>query len=612
MSMTWKFLFCGLALLLFQFVLGQNDSIVRLQEVVVSDSKLRKFSDAQQVVFLNDSILLKNNGSFTNLLLLHSTIYFKENGAGMVASPSFRGTTAQQTAVIWNGININSQLNGQTDFNTINATDFNSIGIRSGGGSVLYGSGAVGGSIHLNNLLMFNTEIEHEFRSNYGSFNTLGLNYNVKGGSEKWAFQVGITRNSSDNDYEYIGRNRKNENGEYYNQSLNFSAGYKINENNFLKFYSLLFDGERHFSGTITVTSKNKYQDFTTRNMLEWVSFRNKFTSKLKLAYLTEEYNYFENKDNPFFTFGKVNTLLGRYDLSIKVSEKIDLNSVFDISQNQGEGSDIESKKRTIGSGSLVWKHQLSEKWNYELGIRNEISDRYESPLLFSAGTRLNLNDFYTIKFNASKNYRIPTFNDLYWQGSGNAELKPEHALQAEIGQEFNYKNTKLTVTGYYVKLRDMLRWIPNSSGLWQPQNTDKVTVYGLETLLENKLTFGNHHFSLNASYAYTISERDDLKKQLIYVPIHKANGSLAYSYQKITAYFQTLFNGEVFTSSDNFYSLDSYHFSTIGVDYDFGKKNTYRLGFQVLNLENTNYQNVASRPMPGRHFQVYLTLNLK
>ena len=61
MTMTWKFLFCGLALLLFQLVLGQNDSIVRLQEVVVSDSQLRKFSDAQQVVFLNDSILLKKN-----------------------------------------------------------------------------------------------------------------------------------------------------------------------------------------------------------------------------------------------------------------------------------------------------------------------------------------------------------------------------------------------------------------------------------------------------------------------------------------------------------------------------------------------------------------------
>ena len=609
--MTWKFLFCGVALLLFQLVLGQNDSIMRLNEVVVSDSRFEKFSNAQQIRTLSDSVIIKNTGSFTNLLLFNSPIYFKENGAGMVSSPSFRGTTAQQTAVIWNGININSQLNGLTDFNTINATDFNSIGIRSGGGSVLYGSGAVGGSIHLTNLLLFTTKTSHRFRVNYGNFETFGANYNFETGSEKWAFQGGISRNSSVNDYEYIGRNQKNENGEFYNQSLNFSAGHKINDNNFLKFYNQLFDSERHFSGTITVLSRNKYQDFNSRNMLEWVNFNNRLTTKVKLAYLTESYRYFEDKEVEIYTFGKVKTFLGRYDASYKLAENKELLAVFEITQNDGEGSDILPKKRTIGSGSLVWKHQLSDKLNYEVGIRNEISDRYESPLLFSAGAHLKATNFYTIKLNASKNYRIPTYNDLYWQGSGNPALKPEHALQVEIGQEFIYKKTSLSLISFYSKLRDMLRWLPNSSRLWQPQNTDKVTIYGVEALLENKMTFGNHQFSLYASYAYTISERDDLEKQLIYVPIHKANGSVSYSYQKITAFVQTLFIGEVFTSSDNFYSLDSYHYSNIGADYDFGKIDSYRLGFQVLNLENTNYQNVASRPMPGRHYQVSLTLTL-
>jgi outer membrane cobalamin receptor len=46
----------------------------------------------------------------------------------------------QQTAVIWNGININSQLLGQTDFNTITTQDFNSIVVRAGGGSAIYGT----------------------------------------------------------------------------------------------------------------------------------------------------------------------------------------------------------------------------------------------------------------------------------------------------------------------------------------------------------------------------------------------------------------------------------------------------------------------------------------
>jgi iron complex outermembrane receptor protein len=58
-------------------------------------------------------------------------------------------------------------------------------------------------------------------------------------------------RNSSDNDYEYLGTTRKNENGQYENSSYNLNVGYRFDTKNIIKFYQL-FDGERHFSGTLT------------------------------------------------------------------------------------------------------------------------------------------------------------------------------------------------------------------------------------------------------------------------------------------------------------------------------------------------------------------------
>ena len=69
----------------------------------------------------------------------------------MVASPSFRGTNASQTAVLWNGIPINSMFTGQTDFNTILTGSIDKLTIRSGSGSVPFGSGAIGGSILFDN-----------------------------------------------------------------------------------------------------------------------------------------------------------------------------------------------------------------------------------------------------------------------------------------------------------------------------------------------------------------------------------------------------------------------------------------------------------------------------
>ena len=609
--MTWKNLHCWLFFLLYSFSWGQNDSIIRLNEVIVSDSQLKNFSKSQTVTILNDSILNKNQGSLTSLLSTNSTIYFKENGAGMVSSASFRGTTAQQTALIWNGININSQLNGQTDFNTINPTDFTNISIRPGGGSVIYGSGAIGGSIHLTSELKFNTATSHLFRLNYGSFETYGGNYQLEMGKEKWAVQASISANSSENEYEYIGYDKKNENGEFANQSYNFSIGHKINDVNYIKFYSYLFNGERYFSGTITVNSDDKYVDFNTRNMLEWILFKHKYTSKIKAAFLTEKYNYYENKNSDLYTFGQVNSLFLRHDFIYSVSESITINTLLDVTQSDVKGSDLLTETRTIGTGSILWKHKLSNKLDYELGIRQEVTNTYESPLLFLAGTSFALTDFYTIKANLSKNFRIPTFNDLYWQGSGNTDLNPEHSLQGEIGNELNYKNSKLVVTGFLIQLEDMIRWAPNSNGLWQPENTQSVTNYGLEAQFETKKSIEKHLFSFSTSYGYTVSENNETEKQLTYVPNHKANANLAYNYKSFTTYYQWMYTGEVFTSSDNFYKLDDYALSNFGIDYNFGKKKIYLLGFQVLNVTNEKYQNVISRPMPGRNFKLYLTLNL-
>ena len=134
-----------IGLMAFAQVFGQRDGVIVLDEVILSDAKLLHFSKGTKVRVANDSVQEKSGSSLTDLLRYNSNIYFKENGYGMVSSASFRGTNAQQTAVVWNGININSQLTGQTDFNTLIPGNYGDVVVRSGGGSVQYGSGAVGG-----------------------------------------------------------------------------------------------------------------------------------------------------------------------------------------------------------------------------------------------------------------------------------------------------------------------------------------------------------------------------------------------------------------------------------------------------------------------------------
>ena len=589
---------------------GQKDTIVSLEEVILPDYNLKKNSNSLLTNSLSDS-LLQNSSSLTSLLRNNTAIYFKENGLGMVSSASFRGTTAQQTAVIWNGININSQFNGQTDFNTISASDFNEVVVRHGGGSSIYGSSAIGGSIHLNTTINFKTKLENALQLEYGSFETSKVNYQLRFAKRKFSTQISITRNASQNDYPYLNTNQKNENGDFYNNSYNLALGFKLNPKNSIFFYSYLFSSNRNFSGTLVAPSFSKYKDFNTRNLIEWNSEFSKFTSKMQLAFLSEKYTYFENQAFPIFDDAKAETVVAKYQLNFNFSKKLEFSTLLDITHTKGFGESVGENNRTIYSAILLSKYLPTEKLVIEASVRQELTSNYESPFLFSLGTVYQINKWYDFKTNISRNYRIPTFNDLFYKGSGNTTLKPEIATQFEVGNSFKLiKNLKLDVVGYYIKIKELLRWSPNSSGSWMPNNVANVTSYGAELNLNYNFKFQKNIFNLQTNYAYTVSQDDAKNKQLIYVPFHKQTTTFTYNYQNFTTYLNYIFNGSVFTTSDNNYILSNYSVANFGLRYAFPFYENITIGSTINNLFNENYQSVSQRPMPGRNYNFLITLN--
>lgn len=614
MSTKKSFLF--LFLCLCQIICAQQNAIL-LNQVIVSDSQLKNFTNSKSKQVLNDSIIEKNQASLTNLLNFNSVIYFKENGLGMVSSPSFRGTTAQQTAVIWNGININSQLNGQTDFNTITTRDFNSITVQAGGSSAIYGSSAIGGSIHLNNDLKFNQLFQNDLQLNYGSFNTLGINYKTAFANEKMSTQISFSRNSSNNDYDYIrkldwkGNQLSNINGEFQNSNLSADFGYKFNENNILKFYSQSSVSDRNLSLITPTDSKTKYINTFNRNLINYNKFYKNLDLNFKIAYLLENYKYFDDISTNFFTFGNAETLILKSDLLYSVLESLKINAIIDYNRTNGYGSSFGSNIREISSIAFLTKYQLSKKCTSEIAIRKEITNNYESPLLFSIGSLYNFNKFYSLKINGSRNFRIPSFNDLYWENGGNLNLKPENSYQIEVGNVFNYKKNNLSQTFYYIKIDDLIRWIPNNDGNWSPINTNKVNTYGAETILNSSIKLGKENLKINATYAYTVSKNLENNKQLFYVPFNKFNSSIAYSFKKFTFNYQFLYNGFVFTRSNNDPKevIKAYKISNLSFDYDFKFFKNSKIGFQIANLLNEKYQSVEDRPLPGINFNVFINL---
>lgn len=596
--------------LLRQLPAQEATPIWELEEVVVSDTRPKRYAEGHKTEVLTDSIIRLNGTFLTSLLANNSNIYFKENGFGMVSSPSFRGTSASHTAVVWNGININSQLNGQVDFNTISPFNYSEVAIRSGGGSVQYGTGSIGGSIHLNNDLRFEKHFENQFFSGYGSFDTKTMNYTMTTGNEKYSSSFGANYNASDNDYHYLETDERNVNGEFENLNLNFNAGYVLSEKQVLRLYHQSYIGDRNLSGNLVAPGRSRYKDNQYRTQLEWGHYGGKTISRFKVAHMHEAFRYFENKNSDLFSDGRVTTLLARYALDMKLSEAFQLNSYVEYDHFRGKGSSFGSPQRNDISTTATLKHALSEKLVYNFSLRKDFSSDFSSPLIFSLDGNYDLSDRYRVQLSASRNFRMPTFNDLYWQPGGNLDLNIESSYQVDLGQHLRFDNVSIRLNGYYIATDDMIRWLPNTEGLWSPMNVDEVVVYGLEAEFALAYPIGkSQKIDLKSHYAYTVSKDRETDQQLIYVPFHRANGALAYTISNFNFFYQHLYNGAVSIIGGE---LEGYQVANFGGTYRFktnGKWN-YSVGFTLQNLFNTYYENVALRPMPNRNIQTRILVN--
>ena len=589
---------------------AQLDSIQHLNEVLLIDSKLEDYSEGFELTQLTDTIIKRDATSLTDVINQNSTIYFKENGYGMVSSPSFRGTNASQTAVIWNGIPINSNLSGQTDFNTIAPSSFSNIIIRSGGGSTQYGSGAVGGSIHLNNTIDFQEKESSELRLSYGSFSTFGGIFKSRYSNDRTYIDLGVDFISSENDYEYLGLDRKNENGMFNKLNVSVNAGLNL-KNSTLSWNTNYFLGNRNFSGTITSPSMDQYKDVTTRNLVTWNTESDKWRNVIKGAHTFERYQYYPNSEDDLFFEGKSNTFLGDYQLEYSISNSIKISSILNYTYIKSEGSNIGDNDRNTLATVLLWKHQINQKLSYGINLRQEFLNDFENPFLASIDVNYEINNWYTLKANASKNYRVPTFNDLYWNVGGNENLNPETSYQAEISNHFKWNKIQLKVNGFYIASKDLIKWQPGDDGLFTPLNISETENYGVELFGDYTKIFKEHHLKVLLNYAFTSAKDLEKNKQLIYVPYHKATGAINYNYRKFTAYFQLLFNGEVFTTTDNKGVLNAYSVSNIGLEYSLNEKSfPIKLGIKLNNIFNTYYESVAYRPMPNRNIQTFINFN--
>jgi outer membrane cobalamin receptor len=218
--------------------------------------------------------------------------------------------------------------------------------------------------------------------------------------------------------------------------------------------------------------------------------------------------------------------------------------------------------------------------------------------------------------------FRIPTFNDLYYDRIGNKNLSPEKALQYNLGLTWSgspgpFGYLSLTVDGYYNRVKDKIVALP-AMFVWSMINMGEVDVKGLDANLEARLSLpAGLHLQLNASYtlqkAVDVTRKDSktYRHQIPYTPRHAGTASVSVEHPWIQLSW-------VLTAVSDRYSLPQNIEANRMAGYaehQLSLRRSFRLGQGVwqlqaegVNLGGARYDVVRYYPMPGRSFRASLS----
>lgn len=217
--------------------------------------------------------------------------------------------------------------------------------------------------------------------------------------------------------------------------------------------------------------------------------------------------------------------------------------------------------------------------------------------------------------------FRMPSFNDLYYNAIGNINLKPEQANMLNMGITYGVKqkkwNAEFTVDGYFNTVENKIVAIPTKDLFnWSMQNIGKTEILGLDiaarftVMISNTKLNGYTNHNFNSSLDVTDPKSITYMHQIPYTPYYSSSSGVNLDFKHFYFSSNVLISGFRFSLNENIYANYLKGFTDlnlgVGKEIDF-KKSELIVDVKAMNVLNKNYQVIRSFPMPGRYYQLRL-----
>lgn len=614
-------------------------AVTRLDEVVVTGTRtaFSLFQQPAPVHVVDSAAFASLNGTTVadKLRMLSGVNVRPYGGSGALQSVSVRGMGADYSLVLLDGVRYTTFQIGTVDLGIFSGHDIARIEVANGGNSALYGADAVGGVINI---------ITHKGGGSpfvcasvqHGSYGSEG--YAVSGSitDEGWSIRASAERRRARNDFEFLfndgrGEQRLRRIGADFTSTSGSAALVRTFSNEAVSTFSLRYaDVERGQPAAVTsavqsATARIHDQDLLLHSATTLtLSESDELSLPATLRYYRQLFSdpsiiargipldaYYDNRS---FTFGPLIRHVITPDHTVIAGSELIFAS---IASNELFTSRREQYSLFV-SGTHRWQGMVDVVL-FPSARYDTFSDT-EGGLSAKAGINLGLSEQPAVHLRASygRNYRVPTFNDLYWIDGGNPSLTPEHSLNADAGIIAGIKTEALSLdvdAGYFhIDATNKIVWRPGQNGRWSPVNILSVRSTGVEVrtslnLFRDMLRWEYHHSVMRTVKTSADGPNDaTVDKVLPYVPQESITTSLGATVAGVSANILYAVTGYRYETADNDprFVLPTVRTVDVNISYRFPvPAGTLNARGEVNNLFGEEYQMITGYPLPLRTYSL-------
>lgn len=576
--------------------------------VIVTATRTAQTADtalASVTVITRKDIEQQQARSVQDLLRGVAGISISNNGGmGKSSFVFMRGTESDHVLVLVDNIKVGSATSGTTAFENIPIDQIERVEIVRGPRSSLYGSEAIGGVIHIITRKGTGSGFRQHLNFGGGSFGTFegatGMSYN---GTQGWlnltASGIGTQGFNACNGTSSAGcfvdpsDPALFDRDGYRNVAGSMRGGYRFQNGLEIETNFMQSAGKTHYDGSFVnktvlmqqvVGGTIRYAPTTFWNFNLIAGSSREDSDNLLGTAFQSRFNTTRDNVSVLNTF----TVAKDQQLTLGMDyqrDHIKSNYAFEVMSRTNWG--------------VFAQHQANiASHNLQFSVRHDDNQQFGSRVTGNAGWSYPLSDKFLLIANFGSAFKAPTFNELYFPGFSNPNLKPEDSLSYEFGTRGHASWGNWSINAYETRIDNLITY---DARIFAPNNIDQARIRGIEGILSTQIMAWQINTNLTLMEPVDRGSGSDRGNILPRRAEQSFRLDLNREFGKYAVGSMLLVEGQRYDDLANTQKLNAYAKLDLRAEYLFAPK--WRLQGRIDNVSDEHYETAAFYNQAGRSF---------